>query len=61
MTKRLLQVLPVSLVLNPSVLPNTPNTNYEKHGRGIVPIEVTFVAAIIIVLKMTYGLDGTTR
>ncbi|KAF8351379.1 hypothetical protein F5887DRAFT_1069097 [Amanita rubescens] len=61
LTKRLLQVLPVSLVLHPSVIPNTLDTNYEKHGREIVPIEVTFIAAIIIVLKMTYGLDGTAR
>ena len=61
LAKRLLQVLSVSLFLHPSVVPNTPDTNYEKNGRAIVPIEVTFVAIIIMVLKMTYGLDGKAR
>jgi RNA polymerase I-specific transcription initiation factor RRN7 len=61
LAKRLLQVLSVSMFLHPSVVPNTPDTNYERTGRAMIPIEVTFVAIIIMVLKMTYGLDGKAR
>ncbi|KAF8621574.1 hypothetical protein AX15_007600 [Amanita polypyramis BW_CC] len=61
MAKRLLQVLSVPLVLHPSIAPSPPDTKLEKHRYENAPMEVTFVAVIIMVLKLVYGLDGKGR
>ncbi|KAK2466277.1 hypothetical protein APHAL10511_001919 [Amanita phalloides] len=61
LARRILQVLALPLTLHTSIMPNAPDTSYEKHGLKNAPIEATFAAAIIIVLKLIYGLDGKAR
>ncbi|KAM6495809.1 hypothetical protein JOM56_008515 [Amanita muscaria] len=61
LAKRLSQVFPLKLVLHSSSAPDTPDVKKEVRGSENAPVEVTFVAVIVIVLKMVYGLDGKER
>lgn len=61
LAKRLSQVFSLKLVLHSSSAPDTPDVKKEVRGSENAPVEVTFVAIIVIVLKMVYGLDGKER
>lgn len=64
LTKTLTRVLSLPLVLHHSLAPSLKRVKQrdpDSHKYDSVPPEVAFTAASVIVLKMVYGLDGTSR
>lgn len=64
LTKRLASVLSLPLTLHSSLAPGlAKKRKYDPnaHQMDNVPVEVSFMASCIIVLKMVYGLDGTAE
>ena len=64
LTKRLSSVLSLPLTLHSSLAPGlAKKRKYDPnaHQMDNVPVEVSFMASCIIVLKMVYGLDGTVE
>ncbi|KAF9076732.1 hypothetical protein BDP27DRAFT_1283456 [Rhodocollybia butyracea] len=61
MTKRLAQRLSLPLALHQSLVPKLQAKSPQMHKSDNVPIEVSLLAAVIVVLKMVYGLDGERR
>ncbi|KDR83659.1 hypothetical protein GALMADRAFT_56567 [Galerina marginata CBS 339.88] len=63
LTKRVASVLSVPLTLDASLAPSLEQVKAKdalRHGYDNAPTEVGLVASLIIVVKMVYGLDGTT-
>ncbi|KAL9712889.1 hypothetical protein Ac2012v2_004129 [Leucoagaricus gongylophorus] len=64
LVKRIAHILKLPLTLHPSLAPGlrrVRSRDPEHHKYDNVPPEVALMASIIIVLKMTYGLDGKPR
>ncbi|KXN89663.1 RNA polymerase I-specific transcription initiation factor rrn7 [Leucoagaricus sp. SymC.cos] len=64
LTKRVAYILKLPLTLHSSLAPGLRRVKVrdpEHHKYDNVPPEVALMATIIIVLKMTYGLDGKPR
>ncbi|KAF9268060.1 hypothetical protein L218DRAFT_1053429 [Marasmius fiardii PR-910] len=64
LTKKLSRILALPLALHHSLAPGLTKIKTqdpESHKFDDVPVEVSFVAATIVVLKMIYGLDGNPR
>ena len=64
MTKKLARVVSIPLTLHRSLAPELTrkkkrDPTYHKHDNAIP--EVALIAAVIVVLKMVYGLDGRPR
>ncbi|KAL0070682.1 hypothetical protein AAF712_001903 [Marasmius tenuissimus] len=64
LTKTLSRVLSLPLALHHSLVPElkrVKTSDPESHKFDDVPVELSFVAATIVVLKLVYGLDGSHR
>ena len=64
MSKRLAKVLSIPLTLHRSLAPGLSRRRRgdpDRHQSDNAPAEVALLAALIIVLKMVYGLDGNKR
>ncbi|KAF8165266.1 hypothetical protein B0H34DRAFT_648113 [Crassisporium funariophilum] len=64
LTKRLAGVLSLPLTLDSSLAPGLQQTRAKdplEHQYDNAPPEVSLLAALIMVLKMVYGLDGSPR
>ncbi|KAI3612209.1 ribosomal protein [Moniliophthora roreri] len=64
LTKRLSHILALPLALHHTLAPSlriVKTSDPENHKYDDVPVEVSFMAATIIILKMVYGLDGSVR
>ncbi|KAG7096862.1 hypothetical protein E1B28_004270 [Marasmius oreades] len=64
LTKKLSSILSLPLTLHHSLVPGlmkAKTRDPESHKFDDVPVEVSFVAATIVVLKLVYGLDGNPR
>ena len=64
MTKKLARVVSIPLTLHRSLAPELTrkkkrDPTYHKHDNAIP--EVALIAAVIVVMKMVYGLDGRPR
>lgn len=63
-TKKLCSVLSLPLTLHYSLAPKLKRIKQqdpEHHKYDNAPVEVSLVAAVIVVLKLVYGLDGKKR
>ncbi|KAI0347266.1 hypothetical protein BDW22DRAFT_1321340 [Trametopsis cervina] len=64
LTKKLSRVVSLTLTLHHSLSPTLPRVNPldpEYHKYDNAPVEVSLTAAIVVVLKLVYGLDGKKR
>lgn len=64
LSKRLAKVLSIPLTLHPSLAPGLSKRRRgdpDRHQSDSAPAEVGLLAAVMIVLKMVYGLDGNER
>lgn len=64
LTKQLARILSLPLTLHRSLAPRlekSKKTDPETHKHDDVPPEVAFIATLIIVLKMVYGLDDKSN
>ncbi|KAL0566276.1 hypothetical protein V5O48_015737, partial [Marasmius crinis-equi] len=64
LTKKLSQILSLPLALHHSLVPGlkrVKNRDPESHKFDDVPVELSFMAATIVTLKLVYGLDGNPR
>ena len=64
LTKKLASVLSLPLTLHYSLSPKLVRTkpiDPEHHKYDNAPVEVSLAAAVIVVLKLVYGLDGRKR
>lgn len=64
LTKTVAHVLSLPLTLHHTLASNLPQSrDYDPQSAKFdnVPPEVGFIAAVVIVLKMVYGLDGRER
>jgi len=64
LVKRIAHILQLPLTLHPSLAPElgrVKSGDPKNHKYDNVPPEVALMASMIIVLKMTYGLDGKPR
>ena len=64
LSKRLAKALSIPLVLHPSLAPGLSKRRRgdpDRHKSDSAPAEVGLLAAVMIVLKMVYGLDGNER
>ncbi|KAF8591519.1 hypothetical protein K439DRAFT_1326822 [Ramaria rubella] len=64
LTKSIANVLSLPLTLHPSLAPalvQSRRKDPRQHKSDNVPPELALVAALIVVLKLVYGLDGTER
>ena len=62
--KKLCSVLSLPLTLHYSLAPKLQRIKQidsEHHKYDNAPVEVSLVAAVVVVLKMVYGLDGKKR
>ncbi|QRV76255.1 hypothetical protein RhiJN_19092 [Ceratobasidium sp. AG-Ba] len=60
MAKRLMERLEVPLTVHPSLAPK-PSLGIMGYGGDWAPVEVTMVAALIVILKMVYGFQEGLR
>lgn len=60
LSKRLASVLSIPLTLHSSLAPGLEKRT-NRHQEDNAPAEVGLLAAMMIVLKMVYGLDGNER
>ncbi|KAF8812522.1 hypothetical protein BYT27DRAFT_7252044 [Phlegmacium glaucopus] len=61
LSKRVANVLSIPLTLHSSLAPRLRSGGPHRHQRDSAPTEVGLLAAMVIVLKMVYGLDGSER
>lgn len=64
LSKRLAKVLSIPLTLHWSLAPGLSKRKQgdsNRHQSDNAPAEVGLIAAVMIVLKMVYGLDGSKR
>lgn len=64
LSKRLASVLSIPLTLHSSLAPGLEKrsgSDPNRHQEDNAPAEVGLLAAMMIVLKMVYGLDGNER
>ena len=64
LVKRIAHILQLPLTLHPSLAPGlrrVKSRDPKNHKYDNIPPEVALMASMIIVLKMTYGLDGKPR
>ena len=64
LTKKLSSVLSLPLTLHYSLAPGLKRFKHsdpEHHKYDNAPPEVSLIAAVIVVLKLVYGLDGQRR
>lgn len=64
LTKKLSAVLSLPLTLHYTLAPKLKRIKQqdpEHHKYDNAPVEVSLVAAVIVVLKLVYGLDGKKR
>ena len=64
LSKQLAKVLSIPLMLHPSLAPGLSKRRRgdpDRHKSDRAPAEVGLLSAVIIVLKMMYGLDGNKR
>lgn len=64
LSKQLAKVLSIPLMLHPSLAPGLSKRRRgdpDRHKSDSAPAEVGLLSAVIIVLKMMYGLDGNKR
>lgn len=64
MTKRLSRTLSLPLALHQSLVPKLlqiQKRDPKTHKFDNVPVEASLLAAVIVVLKMVYGLDGESK
>jgi RNA polymerase I-specific transcription initiation factor RRN7 len=60
-TKRLARKLALPLTLEPKLAPARTGREPPTHSLDESPLELAFVCAVVIVLKLVYGLDGRKR
>lgn len=64
LSKRVAKVLSIPLILHPTLAPSLSKkrrNDPDRHQSDSVPAEVGLLAAVMIALKMMYGLDGNER
>jgi RNA polymerase I-specific transcription initiation factor RRN7 len=64
MTKILADMLRIPLTLHPSLSPLAVNTSGKSLNVQVgdnIPVEIALICAVILLLKLLYGLDGRPR